>query len=102
LRDLVRVELVERLALLDRVSFGLAPAGGRAGPPALPEPRQAHISSQVVPLLYRGLTPWLREKRRGCPESRDRTGSDPGRCAEEGSCPVPPDGEHDRVVDLGL
>ena len=51
LRDLVRVELVERLALLDRVPFGLEPADDRAGLHALPEPRQAHISSQVVPLL---------------------------------------------------
>ena len=51
LGDLVRVELVERLALLDRVPFRLEPADDRAGLHALPEPREAHISSQVVPLL---------------------------------------------------
>ena len=43
LRHLVGVELVERLALLDRVALGHQPADDRPGLHALAEPRQDHL-----------------------------------------------------------
>ena len=43
LRDLVGVELVQRLALLDGVALGLQPADDRAGLHALPEPGQLDL-----------------------------------------------------------
>jgi hypothetical protein len=44
LRDLVRVELVERLALLDLLALGLEPADDRARLHALAEPRELDLS----------------------------------------------------------
>ena len=44
LRDLLRVELVERLALLDRVALGLQPPDDRARLHALAEPRELDLS----------------------------------------------------------
>src|SRR5205814_8855604 len=44
LRDLVGVELVERLALLDRLPFGLEPLDDRPGLHALAEARKLDLS----------------------------------------------------------
>ena len=49
LRHLVRVELVERLALLDLVALRLQPADDRAGLHALPEPRKADVNRHFAP-----------------------------------------------------
>ena len=49
LRHLVRVELVERLALLDLVALRLQPADDRARLHALPEPRKADVSCHCAP-----------------------------------------------------
>jgi hypothetical protein len=44
LGDLVGVELVQRLALLDRVALGLEPLDDRPGLHALPEPGKLDVS----------------------------------------------------------
>jgi hypothetical protein len=49
LRDLVGIELVERLTLLDRVALGLQPADDRAGFHALAEAREADVNCHFVP-----------------------------------------------------
>ena len=49
LRHLVGVELVERLALLDRVALGLEPLDDRAGLHALAEPRELDLASHARP-----------------------------------------------------
>src|SRR6185503_19808680 len=43
LRDIVRIELVERLALLDALALGLQPLDDRAGLHALPEARELDL-----------------------------------------------------------
>ena len=49
LRHLVGVELVERLALLDRLALGLQPLDDRPGLHALAEPRQLDLGRHVTP-----------------------------------------------------
>ena len=49
LGHLVGVELVERLALLDRVALGLQPADDRPGLHALAEPREADLNCHCAP-----------------------------------------------------
>ena len=49
LRHLVGVELVERLALLDRVALGLEPLDDRAGLHALAEPGELDLASHARP-----------------------------------------------------
>src|SRR6266545_3849037 len=74
LRDLVRVELVERLAFLDLVALGLEPLDDRPGLHPLPEPRQLDLSCHCYgPPCGRSLRARRRREARTTPPSRART-----------------------------
>src|SRR5262249_37671778 len=72
LRDLVRVEFVERIALLHGVAFGLQPLDDRPRLHSLPEPRDLDLSRHFSP---RSLV-WRRARRR---HAGRRTAPSPAR-----------------------
>src|SRR6188472_1004524 len=80
LRDLVRVELVERLALFDLVPFRLEPADDRSRFHALPEPRKRDVSRHSVP-------PFAGSPRAPRPGAGRRTPPSPARTEAGGTSP---------------